>query len=112
MVEVSLHLDRIQDQSSTAIIGEDRANMLLETFLQYVLPSLLGAGSGLFAILATRHNWGIEKEREQLKRRRELVDTWRRELLDDWSKWDGLTGMGRLQEQSLRPPHMQAYDRT
>lgn len=49
--------------------------------LQYVLPSILGA-SGLLAVW---YNWRVEREREKLKRRRELIDSWRRELLSDWN---------------------------
>ena len=53
---------------------------LLKLGVQYVLPNLI-AGTGFIAI---RYNWGIEKERERLKRRREMVDTRRRELLVSW----------------------------
>src|SRR4051812_14420674 len=49
---------------------------------QYVLHSLLGGSS----ILAIRYNCGIEKKREILKYIRELINTWRRDLLTDWSQ--------------------------
>jgi hypothetical protein len=64
----------------------------LKIFIQYVLPSLLG-GTGLLAIW---YNWRIEKERQRLTRRRELVDSWRSELLHDWNRWDHLTDLGQL----------------
>lgn len=47
---------------------------------QYVIPLVLG-GSGLVAIW---YRWRVEREREKLKRRRELIDIWRKELLTDW----------------------------
>jgi hypothetical protein len=52
---------------------------LAKLFIQYVLPSLI-AGAGL---LANWQQWGLEKRRERLKRRRELVDSWRNGLLKD-----------------------------
>jgi hypothetical protein len=46
--------------------------------VQYVLPSALGVAAGLFSPWAA---WGIEKEKQRIQRRRELVTGWRLELL-------------------------------
>ena len=46
--------------------------------LQYVLPSALGVLAGLFSPWA---NWGIEKRKQRLQRRRELITWWRLELI-------------------------------
>ena len=46
--------------------------------LQYVLPSALGVVAGLFSPWA---NWGIEKRKQRLQRRRELIAGWRLELI-------------------------------
>ena len=46
--------------------------------LQYVLPSALGVAAGLFSPWA---NWGIEKRKQRLQRRRELIAGWRLELI-------------------------------
>ena len=46
--------------------------------LQYVLPSALGVVAGLFSPWA---NWGIEKRKQRLQRRRELITGWRLELI-------------------------------
>jgi hypothetical protein len=73
---------------------------IFKVFIQYVLPSLLG-GSGLLAIL---YNWRIEKERQRISHRRDLVDSWRRELLHDWKEWDGLVTMGDLTNAITRSP--------
>jgi hypothetical protein len=45
---------------------------------RYVLPSALGIGAGLFSPWA---GWGIEKRRQRLQRRRELVTAWRMHLI-------------------------------
>jgi hypothetical protein len=45
---------------------------------RYVLPSVLGIGTGLFSPWA---GWGIEKRRQKLGRRRELVTAWRLNLI-------------------------------
>jgi hypothetical protein len=45
---------------------------------RYVLPSALGIGTGLFSPWA---GWGIEKRRQRLQRRRELVTNWRMNLI-------------------------------
>ena len=46
--------------------------------LQYVPPSALGVAAGLFSPWA---NWGIEKRKQRLQRRRELIAGWRLELI-------------------------------
>jgi hypothetical protein len=45
---------------------------------RYVLPSALAIGTGLFSPWA---GWGIEKRRQRLERRRELVTAWRMNLI-------------------------------
>ncbi|TKV73294.1 hypothetical protein FDV58_37710 [Bradyrhizobium elkanii] len=61
----------------------------LDIVARYVVPPILGGIAGLFSPWA---NWGIEKRRQQLARRRELVTGWRLELIPmlsdrgkDWS---------------------------
>ena len=46
--------------------------------LQYVLPSVPGVAAGLFSPWA---NWGIEKRKQRIQRRRELITGWRLELI-------------------------------
>jgi hypothetical protein len=46
--------------------------------LQYGLSAIIGGLSGL---AASYFNWGIEKRRQVLQRRRDLVTGWRMELL-------------------------------
>jgi hypothetical protein len=45
---------------------------------RYVLPPILGGVAGLFSPWA---NWWIEKSRQRLQRRRELVTGWRMKLI-------------------------------
>lgn len=50
----------------------------LDIVTRFVLPPILGGAGGLITIWA---NWGIEKRRQRLQRRRELVTGWRMNLL-------------------------------
>ena len=61
----------------------------LDIAARYVVPPILGGIAGLFSPWA---NWGIEKRRQKLARRRELITGWRLELVPmlsdrnkDWS---------------------------
>jgi hypothetical protein len=45
---------------------------------KYILPAVIGAGTGLFSPWA---NWGIEKRRQKLAYRRQLVADWRSKLI-------------------------------
>src|SRR5215207_9219761 len=68
-----------------------------EIFTQYVAPALVGGAAGLLSPWAA---WGVEKRRGIRKRREELVDRWRAELLTDW---DGTLNIGG---QTTRYPFM------
>jgi hypothetical protein len=50
----------------------------LDILTRYVLPPILGGAGGLITIWA---NWGIEKRKQRLQRRRELITGWRLELI-------------------------------
>jgi hypothetical protein len=50
----------------------------LDILTRYVLPPILGGAGGLITIWA---NWGIEKRKQRLQRRRELVTGWRMTLM-------------------------------
>jgi hypothetical protein len=50
----------------------------LDVLTRYVLPPILGGAGGLITIWA---NWGIEKRKQRLQRRRELITGWRLELI-------------------------------
>jgi hypothetical protein len=50
----------------------------LDILTRYVLPPILGGAGGLVTIWAS---WGIEKQKQRLARRRELVTGWRMNLL-------------------------------
>lgn len=49
-----------------------------EVVTKYVLPPILGGFGGL---IATYFNWNIEKNRQRLQRKRELVTGWRMNLI-------------------------------
>jgi hypothetical protein len=51
---------------------------LVDVVTRFILPPLLGGAGGLITVYA---NWGIEKQRQRLARRRELVTGWRMNLL-------------------------------
>jgi hypothetical protein len=51
---------------------------LTDILTKYVLPSVLG---GIGGLVATYFNWGIEKKKQRLQRKRELVTGWRMELI-------------------------------
>jgi hypothetical protein len=53
----------------------------LDILTRYVLPPILGGAGGLITIGA---NWGIEKRKQRLQRRRELVTGWRMEPFRWW----------------------------
>jgi hypothetical protein len=50
----------------------------LDILTRYVVPPILGGAGGLITIWS---NWGIEKRKQRLQRRRELVTGWRMNLL-------------------------------
>jgi hypothetical protein len=50
----------------------------LDIITRYVLPPILGGAGGLITIWA---NWGIEKRKQRLQRRRELITGWRQTLV-------------------------------
>jgi hypothetical protein len=50
----------------------------LDIFTRYVLPPILGGAGGFISIWA---NWGIEKRKQRLQRRRELITGWRMTLI-------------------------------
>lgn len=55
---------------------------ILDIAARYVVPPILGGIAGLFSPWA---NWGIEKRRQRLARRRELITGWRLELIPMFS---------------------------
>jgi hypothetical protein len=54
----------------------------MDVATRYVVPPILGGLAGLFSPWA---NWGIEKRRQKLARRRELITGWRMELIPMFS---------------------------
>ena len=50
----------------------------IDALTRFVLPPILGGAGGLIGVYA---NWGIEKRRQRLARRRELVTGWRMNLV-------------------------------
>jgi hypothetical protein len=50
----------------------------IDVAARYVVPPILGGLAGFFSPWA---NWGIEKRRQKLARRRELITGWRLELI-------------------------------
>jgi hypothetical protein len=50
----------------------------VDVITRFIVPPILGGAGGLIAIYA---NWGIEKSRQRLARRRELITGWRMELM-------------------------------
>ena len=50
----------------------------LDILTRYVLPPILGGAGGFTTIWA---NWGIEKRKQRLQRRRELITGWRMTLI-------------------------------
>jgi hypothetical protein len=50
----------------------------MDVAARYVIPPILGGIAGVFSPFA---NWGIEKRRQKLARRRELITAWRLELI-------------------------------
>jgi hypothetical protein len=50
----------------------------LDIVTRYLLPPILGGAGGLIGAWA---GWGIEKQKQRLQRRRELITGWRMELL-------------------------------
>lgn len=87
----------------------------MNVLFQFVLPPLLGALAGW---AAAYFQWDVEKRRARLARRAALVDTWRRELLEDWPQTDiqvvprgGLSVTHKPAYASLRP-HLSAKCRT
>jgi hypothetical protein len=50
----------------------------LDVLTRYVIPPLLGGAGGLLTIYG---QWGIEKRRQKLQARRDLVIEWRRNLI-------------------------------
>jgi hypothetical protein len=51
---------------------------LMDIVTRYVVPPILGGAAGLFSPWAA---WEIEKRRQKLDRRRQLVTGWRLELI-------------------------------
>lgn len=50
----------------------------IDIVTRFLLPPLLGGAGGLLGVWL---NWGIEKKRHRLQHRRELVNSWRLNLL-------------------------------
>jgi hypothetical protein len=50
----------------------------LDIITRYVIPPILGGAGGL---ITTYAQWGIEKRRQKLQIRRDLVAQWRRDLI-------------------------------
>ena len=50
----------------------------LDIFTRYVIPPLLGGAGGIITIYG---QWGIEKRRQKLQARREIVSEWRKTLI-------------------------------
>jgi hypothetical protein len=50
----------------------------LDIVTRYVIPPILGGAGGLITIYA---QWGIEKRRQKLQARRDLIAQWRRDLI-------------------------------
>jgi hypothetical protein len=60
----------------------------MEILLNKILPALIGFIAGaLGSIVAPWVNWGIEKKREKLKYKREMIKSWR-EFINLNSDWD------------------------
>jgi hypothetical protein len=49
-----------------------------DVITRFIVPPILGGAGGLIAIYA---NWGIEKSRQRLARRRDLVTGWRMNII-------------------------------
>lgn len=73
------------------LVSPDRSQgfhgMDIEWLSQLGLPALVGgiAGSAAFYF-----QWDVEKRRAKLARRSSMVDTWRRNLLEDWPTQNGI----------------------
>jgi len=50
----------------------------LDIFTRYVIPPLLGGAGGIITICG---QWGIEKRRQKLQARHDLVSAWRKTLV-------------------------------
>jgi hypothetical protein len=60
----------------------------METFISKILPAILGFLAGIAgSLFAPWVNWGIEKKREKLKYKRELIKCWR-EYVDRHFDWN------------------------
>ena len=83
---------------------------VFDVVTRFVLPPILGGAGGLITGYA---NWGIEKQRQRLTRRRELVTGWRMNLLPMLGEgpidWDAIKGkiLASPYYASLRP-HLSA----
>ncbi|MET4242705.1 hypothetical protein [Bradyrhizobium sp. RT10b] len=50
----------------------------LDIFTRYVIPPLLGGAGGIITVYG---QWGIEKRRQKMQARRDLVAEWRKNLI-------------------------------
>ncbi|WP_028136326.1 hypothetical protein [Bradyrhizobium japonicum] len=63
----------------------------LDIFTRYVIPPLLGGAGGILTVYG---QWGIEKRRQRLQARRDLVNAWRKDLIPLLTSYPATRGGG------------------
>jgi hypothetical protein len=85
----------------------------LDIITRYVIPPILGGAGGLITIYA---QWGIEKRRQKLQARRDLIAKWRLELIPALTSTSGTSSAASgskyafmdLEAYSSLHPHLSA----